>query len=209
MLASLLLRIGALTPIVYYGVLIAASLAWPGLNHMTTPISDLGTAASPQHQMFNYGLMATGGLAILGGLGALLGMRRLGSGLILPVLAFIAIALGGAALIMAGLHPLPDALHHAHNIGLALLAAPLLMFLGLSDRSDMSGVKTLLILSFLGGIAALGIMMNWGHFNVMTPANSGLIQRAQTLAVFPWMGLAFLGLAQRLAARERKKREGY
>ena len=41
MLASLLLRIGALVPLVYYGVLIAASLAWPGLNHMTSPISDL------------------------------------------------------------------------------------------------------------------------------------------------------------------------
>jgi len=45
--------------------------------------------------------------------------------------------------------------------------------------------------------------------SVMTPANSGLIQRAHTLTVFPWIGLAFLGLAQRLAARERKKREGY
>lgn len=209
MLASLLLRIGAFTPIVYYGVLIAASLAWPGFNHMTSQISELGTAASPQHQMFNYGLMATGGLAILGGLGAVLGMRRLGSGIVIPALAFIAIALGGGALIMAGLHPTPDPLHNAHNLGLAILAAPLLMFLGLSDRSDMSGVKTVLILSFIAGIGLLGVMLNWGHFNVMTPANSGLVQRAQTLAVFPWMGLAFLGLAQRLAARERKKREGY
>lgn len=209
MLASLLLRIGAFTPLVYYGVLVAASLAWPGFNHMTSPISDLGTAASPQHQIFNYGLMATGGLMIVGGLGALLGMRRLGSGLILPVLAFIAITLGGGALVMAGLHPLPDALHHAHNLGLAILAAPLLMFLGLSDRSDMSGVKTILILSFLAGIALLGVSLNWGHFNVMTPDNAGLVQRGQTLAVFPWMGLTFLGIAQRLAARERKKREGY
>lgn len=176
---------------------------------MTSQISELGTAASPQHQMFNYGLMATGGLAILGGLGAVLGMRRLGSGIVIPALAFIAIALGGGALIMAGLHPTPDPLHNAHNLGLAILAAPLLMFLGLSDRSDMSGVKTVLILSFIAGIGLLGVMLNWGHFNVMTPANSGLVQRAQTLAVFPWMGLAFLGLAQRLAARERKKREGY
>lgn len=209
MLASLLLRIGVLTPIVYYGVLIAASLAWPGFNHMTSQISELGTAASPQHQIFNNGLMATGGLVVLGGLGAFLGMRRLGSGAIIPLLASVAIGLGGAALIMAGLHPLPDPLHHAHNIGLAVLAAPLLVFLGLSDRSDMSGVKTLLVLSFIGGIGLLGLMMNWGHFNVMTPANSGLIQRAQTLMVFPWMGLAFLGLSQRLAARDRKKRESY
>jgi hypothetical protein len=53
------------------------------------------------------------------------------------------------------------------------------------------------------------VSLNWGGFNVMTPANAGLVQRGQTLAVFPWMGLAFLGIAQRLAARERKKREGY
>lgn len=209
MLASLLLRIGVLVPIVYYAALAAASLAWPGYNHMTQQISELGTAASPQHQIFNYGLMATGALAIIGGLGAFLGMRRLGSGIILPVLTAVAIGIGGAALIMAGLHPMPDPLHNAHNLGLVVLAAPLLMFLGLTDRSDMSGVKTVLILSFLAGIALLGIMMNWGHFNLMTPANAGLYQRGQTLAILPWMGLSFLGLSQRLAARQRKKREGY
>lgn len=209
MLASLLLRIGALGPLVLYGAIVAGGLMTPGYNHMTQQVSELGQAGAPAATLFNYGLMAAGGAMILGALGFFLGMRKLGGGLLMPLLAAVAIGLYGASFIIGGQYPMPDPMHNAYNLVYAGVAAPLLAFLALGDRSEVSGAKTLAVISFLAAAALMALMMNLGGFNLVKEAEAGLWQRGLIAATTLWMLSAFLAIPGALAAKERKRAGAY
>jgi hypothetical membrane protein len=209
MLASLLLRIGALGPLVLYGAIVAFGFMSPGYNHMTQAVSELGQDGASTAKLFNYGLMAAGGAMVLGGLGLLLGLRKLGGGLLMPVLAAVAVGLYGASFIQAGMHPMPDPMHDAYYLIYAGVAAPLLAFLAMGDRSELSGAKTLAALSFLAGAAVLAITMNVGGFNLVHPSDVGLWERGLLVATTLWMLSAFLAIPGALAAKERNRTAGF
>ncbi|MCF8506296.1 MAG: DUF998 domain-containing protein [Caulobacter sp.] len=209
MLASLLLRLGALGPLAIYAAIAVGGFMTPGYNHMTQQVSELGQAGAPAATLFNYGLMAAGGAIILGGLGFLLGMRKLGGGVLMPLLTAVAIGLFGASILIAGMHPMPSAMHGAYHLGYAGIAAPLLAFLSLGDRSEVSGAKTLAVVSFLAGAALLALTMNVGGLNLVKAADAGLWQRGLILATTLWMLSAFLSIPGAVAARERKRSSAY
>lgn len=209
MLASLLLRLGALGPLIFYGVIVAGGFMSPGFNHMTQQVSDLGKAGASTATVFNYGLMAAGGAIILGGLGFFLGMRKLGGGVLMPLLAGLATALFGAAFVIAGQHPMPDPMHEAYKLGYAGVAAPLLAFLALGDRSELSGAKTLAVISFLASAVLVALIMNLGGFNLVHETDAGLWQRGLIAATTLWMLSAFLSIPGALAAKERKRANAY
>jgi glucan biosynthesis protein C len=205
MLASLLLRLGALGPVIFYGLIVAGGFMSPGYNHMTQYVSELGQAGAPTAKLFNYGLMAVGGLIILGGLGFFLGARKLGAGVVMPLLAAVAIGLFGASFVIGGLHPMPDPMHQAYHLIYAGVAAPLLAFLSLGDRTELSGAKTLAVISFLASAVLLALMMNLGGFNLVHKTDVGLWQRGLIAATTLWMLSAFLSIPGALAAKERKR----
>jgi hypothetical membrane protein len=211
---SLLLRLGALIPVIYYGVIIWGGLTTPGFSHMTQYIDELGKAGAPTAKIFNDAMMAVGGLAVLLALAGLVAIRRLGGGMLSGLLAAVCIAAWGVSMVMAGMHPSPDPQHNAWNIGLAIHAAPLFLLWALGGRSDVSGFKGLLTLSFLAGLALLAVMMNWipqvatmlgQHIGpIVTADKAGAWQRAYSLTVVPWLGLMGLALAGSLTARARR-----
>ena len=209
MLASLLLRIGALGPLVYYGLIVVLGFMTPGYNHATQYISELGAPGAAMAQVFNYGIIAAGGAIILGGLGMLLGLRKLGGGILMPLLAAVAVAVFGASFVIGGLHPMPDPMHNAYNLSLAGVAAPLFAFLALGDRSEVSGAKTLAVISFLASAVLMAIMFNLGGFNLVHKADAGLWQRGLAVATTLWMLSAFLSIPGAIAARERKRSSAY
>ncbi|MDP1631785.1 MAG: DUF998 domain-containing protein [Caulobacter sp.] len=209
MLASLLLRLGALGPLILYGVIVAGGLMSPGYNHMTQQVSELGQAGAPSATVFNYGVMAAGGAMILGGLGFFLGMRKLGGGVVMPLLAAIAIGLFGASWVLGGLHPTPDPMHQAYNLGYAGLAAPLFAFLAMGDRDEVSGAKMLTVVSFLASAVLLALTMNLGGLNLVKEADVGLWQRGLIVATTLWMLSAFLAVPRALAAKARKRSSAY
>lgn len=211
--ASLLLKIGVLVPVLYYGVLIAGGLMTPGYSHVTQYASELGMAGQPAAQIFNYGILAAGVCAIIGAVGVLIGMMRLGANILWAALTAICLVGFGVSFVYGGLYPMPNPLHGGPalpmglSIGLAAVPAALFMFLGLSGRSDMGGLKTLLILSFLAMIALNLIMFNVGGFNLVSKSNVGLWQRGYGLAMIPWVGLACLAIDGALAARAKRRRD--
>lgn len=209
MLASLLLRIGALGPLIFYSVIVAGGFMSPGYNHMTQFASELGQAGSPSAQLFNYGIMAVGAAMIVGGVGFFLGMRKLGGGVLMPALAAVAIALYGVSLIIGGLHPMPDPMHEAYKLVYAGIAAPLLAFLAMGDRTELSGSKTLAVICFLASAVLLALMMNVGGFNLVHKTDVGLWQRGLIVATTLWMLAAFLSIPGALAAKERKRTSAY
>ncbi|OIQ65326.1 hypothetical protein GALL_531180 [mine drainage metagenome] len=107
-------------------------------------------------------------------------------------------------MVMGGLYPMPDERHGAHGLSMAIQAAPLLMFLAIVGRPDMTGLKTFLLLVFLASSALLAAMMGVGH--VVHAAQVGLWQRAYALASIPWISVAAASLDQALAAKDRKDR---
>ncbi len=211
--ASLLLKLGVLVPVLYYGVLLVGGYLTPGYSHLTQYASELGMAGKPAAQLFNYGIIAAGGCAVAAALGVLIGMKSLGSNILWAILASVCLAAWGVSFIYGGLYPMPNPLHAGPvtymGLGLGLMAIPaaLFMFLGLSGRSDMGGVKSLLILSFLAMIGLTLVMYNVGGLNLVSSANVGLWQRGYGLAMIPWIGLACLGLDQALGRRGKRKRD--
>jgi glucan biosynthesis protein C len=212
-MASLLLRISILIPVLYYGALAVGGYLTPGYDHMTMLASELGIAGKPAAQLFNYALIATGGIAVLSGIGVLFGVRALKGSILWALLAAVGIVAWGAAVIYAGLYPMPDPRHmgpvswQGLTLGLAAVPAALFLFLGLSGRSDMGGVKVLLILSFLAMIAFNLIFANVGGLDLVKPEQQGLWQRAFSLSMVPWIGIAPLCIAQAMSRRARRSRD--
>lgn len=205
--ASILLKAAVISPLVYYGVLIFAAYMWPGYDHATQAIDALGSAASPKAQIFNYGAIAAGALIVLGSLGVLLGMMRLGANIIWSVLTMVSLAAFGVSLAQGGLHPVPDSMHDAYRLGLAILAAPLLMFLGLSGRSDMGGLKGLLLIVFLGLVGLWLVMNNIGGLDLVQPAMVGWWERGYSVASILWIAIAAMCIDQRLSAKVSRSRD--
>lgn len=205
--ASILLKALALAPLVYLASIAVAAYLWPDYDHMTQTIAALGSAAAPKAQLFNYGMMAAGGLTILGALGAFLGMRKLNANILWSLLTVVALALWGGALVQGGLHPVPDPMHEAYGVGLAIIAAPLLMFLGLAGRSDMGGLKGLLLISFLTLAGLWAARMNIGGLDLIQPGQMGLWERGYALAAVLWISVAALAIDQRMSAKASRARD--
>jgi hypothetical membrane protein len=211
--ASLLLKLGVLVPVLYYGVLLVGGYLTPGYNHFTQYASELGMAGKPAAQLFNYGIIAAGACAIIGALGALIAMKSLGSSILWAILAALFTAAFGVSLVYGGLYPMPNPLHAGpltwKGLGLGIMAIPaaLFMFLGLSGRSDMGGVKSLLILSFLAMIGLTLVMFNVGGLDLVDKTNIGLWQRGYSLAMILWIGLVCLGMDQALGRRGKRRRD--
>lgn len=206
-IASLLLKLGALVPLIYYGVLIGGGYMTPGYDHATMYASELGMAGKPAAQIFNYGIIAAGGLAALAGLGVFLGMRTLGANILWALLASVCLIAWGVSFVFGGLHPMPDPLHNGYMLGLAIIPAPLFMLLGLAGRSDMGGLKSLLMITFLAMVVLTLIMFNVGELNLVKTANVGLWQRGYSLAMIPWIGIACLCIDQRLSSKATRSRD--
>ncbi|MDQ0466141.1 putative membrane protein [Caulobacter ginsengisoli] len=210
---SLLLRLGALIPVIYYGVIVWGALTTPGFNYMAQSFDELGKAGAPTAKIFADAMIAVGGLAVLLALTGLLAMRRLGAGMLSAILASLCIAGWGVWMIMGGLHSTTDP-KLMQAMGLAIHAAPLFLLWALGGRSDVSGFKGLLTLSFLAGLALLAVMMNWipqvaamlkqTVGPIVTADKAGLWQFAYSLTIVPWLGLMGLALAGSLDARARR-----
>lgn len=211
--ASLLLKLGVLVPVIYYGVLLVGGYLTPGYNHLTQYASELGMAGKPAAQIFNYGIIAAGGCAVAAAIGVLIGMKSLGANILWAILAAVCLAAWGVSLVYGGLYPMPNPLHAGPvtvmGLGLGLMAIPaaLFMFLGLSGRSDLGGVKSLLILSFLAMVGLTLVMFNVGGLDLVKTSNVGLWQRGYSLATIPWIGLACLGIDQALGRRSKRTRD--
>jgi len=190
---KLLLACGAGASALYFATLIGASLTWPGYSHVTQYASELGSADAPYPALFNLGILATGGLAVLGGLGLAwhFGSRaRIVSG----ALAGAALAAWGAGMIFGGLYPMPDPLHHGFGLVFGVLLLPVMLMIALRGRASVAAFA-LLILWLVAMIAILAVMFGLG--GLVTSGNVGLWQRALALAMIPGIGVSCALLARR------------
>jgi len=190
---KILLQCGAGAAVLYFATLIVASLTWPGYSHVTQYASELGTTAAPNPWIFNYGILATGVLGALGGLGVgvhFATANRPYSG----ILAGLSLAAWGVGMVFGSLHPLPDPLHNGYGLVMGAALLPIFLMLALRGVAGRR-VFTLLMLWQVAMVAFLAITFGVG--DLVTTKNIGLWQRGVALAMIPGLGIACGYLSRR------------
>ncbi len=186
-------RLAVAVPVLYFGTLLVAAATWPAYSHVTRYASELGGPEAPHPAIFNAGIVLTGVLCVVSALGLYAAARRIGGRRVPAALAALCVAAFGVAMVMGGVFPMPDARHGAYGLGFAQVPAPLLLALSLRGRPGLSRLNAGLVASFVLMVATMAVMMGVGH--LVTRANVGLWQRANALAMFPWLGFAGAVLA--------------
>ena len=187
---NILLGCGVAAPLIYLGLAAGGALLFPGYDHSTQVISELGGPDAPHPMVFNLGLMAAGALTVLGAAGLFLRLR--GEAWLGALLATLAIATFGASILIGGVFPLPDPRHLAWGLGYAAQIAPLLTLWALRKTPGHARLKGFLVFDLILVNLALAVMFGVG--DLVGPDNLGLWQRLYDLAVYPWIGVTALCL---------------
>jgi hypothetical membrane protein len=144
----LLLRIGIAAPILAYVSVGVAALTWPGFDHATQYISELGGEAAPHPAIFNVGVLVSGVGAGVAGIGFGLSVLALGGARISAAIIALCFGLAGVGLVLSSLYPWPDPRHLAINLGLGIQLAPLAMVWALRRIEDMGRLRVFLLAVF-------------------------------------------------------------
>lgn len=190
---SLLARSAVAVPLLYFGTLLVAASTWPAYSHVTRYASELGGPEAPNPAIFNTGIVVMGAVCALSSFGLFAAARRAGARTAFAAAGAVCVALFGVAMVMGGANPMPSPLHGAFGLGFAQVPAPLLFALALRGRPGFARTNAVLVASFVLMLATMAVMMGVGH--LVTRANVGLWQRANALAMFPWLGVAGAAIA--------------
>ena len=185
-------------PLLYFFALIVGAALYPGYSHVTNYASELGAESAPYPALFNVSIMLLGVSAILAALLLPGALADIGATRAWAILAAVALALWGAAMVMGGMFPMPDERHGAFGLGLAGPLVPLFLFLALLKVPDARAMKIFLALVFVASAVLLAIMFGVG--SLVTRANVGLWQRINTAAGIPWFAVLGIWLMRRRPA---------
>ena len=194
-----LLKFGMAVPLIYFGtLLILPLLLYPGYDHRTQYVSELGAPTAPHPLPFNLLVIACGVSAMLGAVGIAQTLRRLYARRVASTLTGVTLFLWGAAIVMAGIFPMPNELHGAFGLAIVLHLAPLLALVAVWRAEGLAWLKWLLVAVFLVSGVLFAIMMGIG--SMVRVADVGYWQRTYALSSFPWIGVLAWALHSRLRA---------
>ena len=194
----LLLAIAMAAPVAALASVMLAMAAYPGYNHATQYLSELGGATASSPMIFNAGVMASGFMAALAGVGFGLAIVALTRARFAGALTAIVFALAGVGMAMAAVYPWPDPRHMAINLGLGIQIAPLLIIWGLWPRRDLSRLKLFLALVFAAMAVMTVITKHLVFQGLVNDANVGWWERAYAVILVGWVGVAAYFLDRRL-----------
>jgi hypothetical membrane protein len=186
-------------PLLYYGVQLVAAPFFPDFSVLGTTASELGSDRSTRPWIFNAGAILTGIAALVGSIGLLRALRRLGAHPIVGWLALLVVAGTGLSSLWAGIFPMPDPRHGGHpSLLIAMLAVPFVLAfalwrLGVSGATNAYHVATIVLL-----LVMFPIMMGMTGIDMHT--YGGLLQRIFALTVFVPIGVGAYELARRIGA---------
>ncbi|QDH73884.1 acyltransferase family protein [Brevundimonas sp. M20] len=195
-----LLWIGMAAPVLALAAVLIGVATWPGFNHATQYLSELGGASAPLPLIFNGGVFIAGGMCIAAGVGFGLAIHALTGGRVVAALTAAVFILAGIGLSASSLYPWPDPRHMAINLGLGIQLAPLLLLWGLWKHMDLRRLKIFLLVVFVA-MAVLTVLTK--HLvlpGTVNDANVGWWERAYAIILVGWVGVAAWVLDRRLKA---------
>ena len=202
-----LLRIGIAAPILAYVSVGVAALTWPGFDHATQYISELGGAAAPHPAIFNVGVLVSGAGAGLAGIGFALAVIALGGARFSAAIIALCFGLAGVGLVLSSMYPWPDPRHLAINLGLGIQIAPLAMVWALRRLEGMERLRIFLLGVFVV-MAILTVLTKHLIFKgLVNDDNVGWWERAFAIVLVGWTGVAAYVLERRLLIMARAEAE--
>lgn len=189
-LADKLLAAGMVLPAAYLGALIIGTLLFPGFDHGARLPSDLGGPGAPNPFPFNVGLILTGLCGIAGGAGLLLALRSLRQPIV-GALAGLTLLLFGIAMSMAGIFPLPNALHYGFGLTAAGAFTPLAGAFALKGRD-----RVILLAAFALTLALF--LIGSGLGGIVNETNVAWWVKGMALVLFPAMAVLCWRVRERL-----------
>lgn len=182
-------------PVLYYGTMLVSAAFFPGYNHVTQYASELGSSEARYPAIFNIGIIVTGVVMITSALGIYRAAVAGGARRVLAGVGAVCLALFGVSLVLGGSFPMPDPRHGGFGLGLAVLLAPPALAISLWKRADLRPLAMFLLADTVAMLVLFAIMMGVGA--LVTRSNVGLFQRAYSLTIFPWIGIAGFALRRR------------
>ena len=189
---------GVLAPLVAATAFLIGTLTYPGFDHATQYLSELGGATARLPEIFNIGVFVAGVMAGLTGLGFALALTALARAWITASLTAGAFMLAGVGLAGSTFYPWPDERHMIISLALGIQIAPLLLLWGLRERRDLPRLKIFLAVVFVA-MAVLTLFTK--HLvlpGTVNDANVGWWERAYAVVLIGWAGVAALILERRL-----------
>ena len=191
------LRFAIAVPFLYYGVQLVAAPFFPDFSVLGTTASELGSDRSARPWIFNAGAILTGIAALVGSIGLLRALRRLGAHPIVAWLTLLAVAGTGLSSLWAGIFPMPDPRHGGHpSLLIAMLAVPFVLNFALWRLGVSRAIKAYLVATIVLLLVMFPIMMRMVDLDMHT--YGGLLQRIFALTVFVPIGVAAFELARRI-----------
>ena len=193
-----LLTIGATAPLVVAIVFLISVVAYPGFDHASQYLSELGGADARFPQIFNVGVFISGVMAALTGIGFGWAIMALTGARITGLMTAAAFILAGYGLSASSLYPWPDPRHMVISLGLGIQIAPLLMLWGLRKRADVPRLKV-----FLFSVFTMMAVLTLFTKHLVLPGtvndlNVGWWETAYATVLIGWAGIAALMLERAL-----------
>jgi hypothetical membrane protein len=193
------LGFGMAVPLLYDGAQLVAAPFFPEFSVLRTTASELGSDRSARPWILNAGAILTGIAALVGSIGLLRALRRLGGPPIVAWLSLLVVAGTGLSSLWAGIFPMPDPRHGGHpSLLIAMLAVPFVLSFALWRLGVSRAFMAYLIATIVLLLVMLPIMMRLIDVNMNT--YGGLLQRIFALTVFVPIGVVAYELARRLGA---------
>lgn len=196
----LLLRVGIAAPILALATTVLAVFLFPGFNHATQFLSELGADGAKHPQVFNAGVAAAGIGAGIAGIGFGLAIVALDGPRVAAGLTALAFVLAAVGMVISTIYHWPDPRHLAINLGLGIQLAPLFLLWGLYRARGVGRLRWFLILAF-AAMAVLTVITRHLVFpGTVNPQNVGWWERAFAVTLVGWVGVAAFLLERRLIA---------
>ena len=200
-----LLMIGATAPLLVLIVFLVSVAAYPGFDHASQYLSELGGADARYPQIFNVGVFISGVMAALTGIGIGWALMALTGARITGLMTAAAFLLAGYGLSASSLYPWPDPRHMVISLGLGIQIAPLLILWGLRERRDVPRLKAFLI----GAFAVMAVLTLFTKHLVLpgtvNDLNVGWWETAYATVLIGWAGVAAV-LLERAVRHEATNR---
>ncbi len=196
----ILLAVGVVAPVFAFLSVLLAVAFYPGFNHATQFLSELGGATARYPFLFNGGVLISGVAAGFAGVGFGLAVMAIGGSRIAAGGLIFCFVMAGIGLVISSLFVWPNPIHLFVNLGLGIILAPLFLIWGLHGVPGMRGLRIFLILVCIA-MALLALITNhriW--YGLVNPQNVGWWERLFAIVLVGWTGIASLVLERRLFA---------
>lgn len=194
----ILLWIGVAAPVLALLTTLLAVGLFPGFDHATQFLSELGAGGAKHPQVFNAGVAMAGVGAGIAGIGFGLAILALGGPRVPAALTALAFVLAAAGLVISSLYVWPDPRHLAINLGLGIQLAPLFLLWGLARAKGVDRLRWFLAAVFVLMAVLTVITKHLVFPGTVNPANVGWWERAFAVVLVGWVGVAAFLLERRL-----------